>query len=128
MAELNRDIATHLISQGLASTVGSDMFLDTCPDHPDNLVSVFEYAGEPSTIQDDLSRRIQILVRNKSYSAARGKSWAIYKALNKPEERTLIINGRRAWVKALQQPFKLETDKHNRTVYVFNLEVRTSGD
>lgn len=128
MAELTRDVATYLIAQGQAVAVGTDIFLDSRPDSPDNLVSVFEYAGEPSTIQDDLSRRIQVLVRNKSYATARAKAWAIHAALDKPDTRTLTMNSRRAWVRALQQPFKLETDAANRVVFVFNLGVRTSGD
>jgi hypothetical protein len=128
MAELTRDIATYLIAQGQATAVGTDVFLDTRPDTPDNAVCVFEYAGEPSTIQDDLSRRVQILVRNKSYATGRAKAWDIHAALDKPEARTLTMNGRRAWVRALQPPFKLETDDKGRAVFVFNLEVRTSRD
>lgn len=128
MAELTRDVATYLITQSLVTTISTDIFLDVRPDTPDNLVSVFEYAGEPSTIHDDLSRRIQILVRNKSYAAARAKAWAIHAILDKPEARTLTMNGRRAWVRALQTPFKLETDASNRVIFVFNLEIRTSSD
>jgi len=128
MPELTRDVAAYLITQGQVTTIGTDIFLDVRPDTPDNLICVFEYAGEPSDIQDDLSRRIQILVRNKSYTTARAKAWAIHGALDKPDARTLTMNGRRAWVRALQTPFKLETDASNRVVFVFNLEIRTSRD
>ncbi len=91
-------------------------------------MSVFEYAGEAATVQDDISRRVQISTRNKNYPTARTKAWTIYKLLDKPDNRTITVNGRRCWFRALQTPFKLEIDATGRVVFAFNLEVRTSKD
>ena len=123
-----RDIGTYLVAQGLANGIGTDVFLDTRPDKPDDVISIFEYPGPPSTIQDDLSRRVQIMVRSISYASSRAKAWAIFNLLDRPDSRTITVNGRRGWFKALQQPHKLDIDANNRVIFVFNLEVLTSRD
>ena len=123
-----RDIGTYLVAQGLANGISTDVFLDTRPDNPDDVISIFEYPGPPTTIQDDISRRVQIMVRNKSYASARAKAWAIFNLLDRPDDRIITVNGRRGWFKALQQPNKLDIDANNRVIFVFNLEVLTSRD
>jgi len=130
IAELIRDIANYLINNSLATSIGTDVFLDNKPDQPDNLISIFEYSGSTTNVSI-LDRRIQILVRNKSYSIARSKAWAIFNLLDKSEEkgegiqltqtRVSIING-------LQQPFKLETDANERSVFICNYAVATTRD
>lgn len=126
---MTRDIAQFLIANGQATAIGNDVFLDNRPDQPDNLISIFEYAGPPTTIGvEALDRRVQILVRNKSYATARQKAWVIFNLLDNPERISQYTSNRWAVANALQTPFKLEVDTSNRTVFVFNLSVVTYRD
>jgi hypothetical protein len=128
MANLTEDIATYLITKGKATALGTDVFLDARPSSPDNIIVISEYAGEPSGIMDDLSRRIQVLVRNGSYESCRSNIWEIYNLLNNPDDRAITAGDRKGWFRALQSPFKLRTDENGRTLFVFNLEVVISVD
>jgi hypothetical protein len=122
----------YLIANSQAAAIGTDIFLDTRPDQPDNLISIFEYAGLPTTTGvDALDRRVQVLVRNKSYATARAKAWAIFNLLDRADTRgegVQLTPDRVAIIQALQTPFKLETDASGRTVFVFNLAVATTRD
>lgn len=129
MAELTRDIAAYLESAGLVAGAGVDVFLDSRPDQPNNLVSIWDTGSYPPEYGiSDIKRTVQITVRNTSSALSKSKSWAIFKALDKPENRVVMLNGRKAQIKAMQSPHFLETDASNRTLYVFNLGVTTSRD
>ena len=131
LAELIRDVANYLINNSLATSIGTDIFLDNKPDL-DNIICVFEYAGLPTTTGvSALDRRIQILVRNKSYSVARSKAWAIFNLLDKSEgkgEGIILTQNRVSVINALQQPFKLETDVNERSVFICNYAIATTRD
>ena len=131
LAELIRDVANYLINNSLATSIGTDIFLDNKPDQPDNIVSIFEYAGSSTTGVSALDRRIQISVRNKSYSVARSKAWEIFNLLDKSEnkgEGIQLTQNRVSVINALQQPFKLETDVNERSVFVCNYAIATTRD
>ena len=132
LAELIRDVANYIINNSLATSIGADIFLDNKPDQPDSLISIFEYAGTPTTTGvSALDRRIQILVRNKSYSVARSKAWAIFNLLDKSEgkgEGIILTQNRVSVINALQQPFKLETDVNERSVFICNYAIATTRD
>jgi len=131
LAELIRDVANYLINNSLATSIGTDIFLDNKPDQPDNIVSIFEYAGSSTTGVSALDRRIQISVRNKSYSVARSKAWEIFNLLDKSEnkgEGIQLTQNRVSVINALQQPFKLETDVNERSVFICNYAIATTRD
>jgi len=130
LAELIRDVANYLINNSLATSIGTDIFLDNKPDL-DNIICVFEYAGLPTTTGvSALDRRIQILVRNKSYSVARSKAWAIFNLLDIEDkgEGIQLTQTRVSIINALQNPFKLETDANERSVFICNYAIATTRD
>jgi hypothetical protein len=128
MADLLEDLAQFLIASGIA--LDNEIFTDARPDEPDNVVCLFEYSGPPTTTGvEALDRRVQVFVRNKSYTMAREKAWAIFNLLDQPENREIHVTTERWMIcKALQTPFKLETDSLGRSVFVFNLAVVTYRD
>lgn len=129
MAELTRDIATYLVSESLVNAIGTDIFLDARPDSPDNLVSIFDTGGFPAeTSISDLKRTAQVLVRDTSYAVGREKIWAIYKAIDRPNNRVITANGRKMHIKAVQPPVLMDRDASNRTLFIFNVQIWTSRD
>jgi hypothetical protein len=128
MADLLEDIALFLAASGIAPN--ENIFTDGRPDTIDNIVSLFEYPGPPTTGSIDiLDRRVQVFVRNQSYTAAREQAWAIFNLLDRPKNREIrTAEGRWMICQALQQPYKLETDSHERTVFLFNIAVVTYRD
>lgn len=129
MAELSRDVGSYLISLGLAKGMGVDVFLNTRPDQPDNLISIFDTGGYPAELSiPNLRRTIQVMVRDMSYSAGRERIWALFKALDKPGNRVITMNGRKTHTRAMQPPVPIDRDASNRVLFVFNVEVVTSRD
>jgi len=129
LAELTRDMALYLRDQGHVTAINMDVFLDNRPDKPDNLVSIYDTGGFPAEQAiTDLKRTAQMLIRDKSYDAARIKAWDIYKALDKPGNRVIISNGRKMLVKAVQPPTFLNRDASDRALFVFNIQMWTSRD
>ncbi len=132
MAELTRDIATYLISRHLVTAIGTDVFLDYVPETPDNLLAVQEYAGVPPDIPIPLlDRRVQVLIRNKSYASARTLAFSVFNALDTGFSRpagVVLTASRTAVINALQSPFMLERDEMDRSIFVFNLAVATTRD
>lgn len=126
--DLKRDIGLFLINNQAAAGLKKDVFLDSRPDAPDDVICIFEYQG--ASIDLDCERRIQIIVRNKSYAAAETKAKEISKLLDDPSdpEYNVDFDERCAVFEALHHPYKLETDSKNRTVFVCNFAVNTTSD
>ena len=66
-----KDIAEMLAGAGFG-TVSSSIFYSDLPDTPDNVICLFEYAGETPLPNEPLDRPgLQVRVRNKAHEAAR---------------------------------------------------------
>ncbi len=131
MAELARDIAQYLIDKGEAQGLGQDIFLNDRPESPDQLISISDTGGYPAELTiGDLRRTLQILIRGhfQGYIWAYKKAWNIYRALDRPGNRVLDLNGRQAHIKATQPPTPLGRDDGGRMRFVFNLTVTTRRD
>lgn len=132
MAELTRDIAGYLIANGIVTAIGQDLFLDSRPPEPPAVVCLIEYPGQGTeTGIEATERRIQVVVRDHQYQAARAKSWEIFNLLDKAPERGngLQLTGERwAIIKALQTPALIEVDSKGRQIFVFNIAVVTARD
>lgn len=121
------EIATYLAGKNVG-TVGTDLFMGFMPDTPDNLVALFEYAGEPIELvmgDDDpgLERPgLQVRVRDTSYPAGRAKIGQIVDILHGLSE--VVINGTRyLLIRANGSPESLGLDANNRSEFVANFSI-----
>ena len=116
------DIGDYLESNSIG-IVNTDIFLSQVPDTPDDVVTVFEYAGNnPSKMADNRSPGLQIRTRSNSYETARAKIEDIYALLgeigNEYNDTTAAgveINGT-LYLKfeVVQEPLPLGTDSKGR--------------
>jgi len=123
MPVLLDDIAAILQQRGVTGVYKGFM-----PDQPDNIVALFEYAGEPMelTMGDDdpvLERPgLQVRVRDTSYPAGRAKIGQIVDFLHGLSE--VVVNGTRyLLIRANQSPESLGLDANNRSEFVCNFSV-----
>lgn len=119
---LLNDIAVYLQANDVG-TVGTDIFLGQLPATPDNVIALFEYAGEPPDLHwPGEYPSLQILVRNKSYDAGRQKIEQVKNILHGMAE-TVINSHRFLLIRANQSPFLLERDENSRAIFVCNFRV-----
>lgn len=123
MPVLLDDIAAILQQRGVTGVYKGFM-----PDQPDNIVALFEYAGEPMELTmgdgDPVLERpgLQARVRNTFYPAAKAKIEAVVDILHGLADAT--INGKRyLLIKANQSPESLGLDANNRSEFVCNFSV-----
>lgn len=126
---LIRDIAEYLQANGVGS-IGTNIFLGTRPDSPDNVVCLFPTGGFAQNLAlDDVRMTVQVLVRDKSYPTCYNRIWQVFNLLDKTQNRLITApSGRKMVVRAMQPPFLLERDANNRVVFVFNAAVWTRRD
>lgn len=121
------DIATYLASKGIG-TVGVDLRKGFMPDSPDNLVVLFEYAGEPTEMTmgdgDSTLERpgLQVRVRNKSYPDGRAKIQSVADTLHGLAE-TVLGGKRYLLIRANQSPESIGQDANGRNEWVINFSV-----
>lgn len=117
------DIATYL--QTLANR---DIFKGHYPDKPDNVISLFEYAGEPAEMTmgggDPVLERpgLQVRVRDKDYAAGRSRIQAVVDALH-GLANTKLSDTRYLLIRANQSPESMGLDQNNRSEFVVNFSV-----
>lgn len=123
MVDLIGDVANLIIGEELAQAVDVDIFKDFIPDNPDDIVVVSEYSSLQVVAFANASvRSIQIVCRSKSNSKAREKCWKIFDTFLSRIPIT-TIGGRTCVLAIRNAPFKMEVDKKNRHLYVFNMGV-----
>jgi hypothetical protein len=119
------DIANKLQILGVG-TKGTDLFMGTMPDTPDNLVALYEYPGEGRSLAwNSITREspnLQALVRNKSYDAGRTKIEQIVNALHGLANVTLGTT-KYLLINSIQSPGLLQRDSSNRAIFVVNFSV-----
>lgn len=128
---LLEDIVMYLAAEGLVRGDGVDAFRDFIPESPDNIVILYEYAGDPvSQYTDVVHRSVQVVVRNKSASAAKALANKLLAAFRKSDETLRIDFTASRWGQThiRQTPFKLKQDENGRIYYAFNLGITTNTD
>jgi hypothetical protein len=130
VSDLLKDIQAYLIAGGLGTADGTDLFRDKIPDSPDAIIVLSEYIGSPGSLGIGASdRSVQVIVRHTTYTAAKLKSWNVYKRL--VDEENPIKNftlTRWGIVHSRHTPIKFEEDSQARILFVFNLGITTAGD
>lgn len=127
MSVLN-DIGEYLQDNSIG-TLGADLFLSQMPDTPDDVITIYEYAGNaPSKLGGNRQPGIQIRTRSASYEDARAKIDEVYTLLSKigneyeddaPEGVT--INGTTyLHFQTVQEPFEIGIDDNGRHELVQN--------
>jgi hypothetical protein len=121
------DIATYLAGQGIG-TVGTNLFKGMLPASPDNCVALFEYGGErPDLVGTYVERpKLNVRVRNTSYSAGRSACGSIIEDLHTVGDTTLS-GTRYLYIMALQSPIYLGRDGHERAEWSINFQVVKEG-
>ena len=121
-------MVTYLSNLGLVEGDGVDTFRDFKPEAPDNIVSLHEYSGDPiSPYTDSVHRSIQVVVRNKSATAAKALALRLFDAFRKYDGAQRIDFTTECWgqVHIRQFPYKIMQDDKDRTHYGFNLGITT---
>ena len=123
MDNAGTDIAT-LLQTNLFGTIGTDLFINSAPDPPDNMILVNDTSGLPpiDAMGDGGSSfeipGIQIQVRNDSNSTAITTMWNIFYLLHK--YNGTINSANYLLILASQNPFLLYKDENERFVYACN--------
>ena len=128
---LLEDIVAYLTVKELIEGDGVDTFRDFKPETPDNIVSLHEYKGDNvSPYTDVVHRSVQIVVRNKSATAAQALAKELCKAFISSEDNQRIDFTPTRWgqVHVRQTPYKFSQDESDRTHYGFNLGITTTID
>lgn len=115
-------VAAYLASNGLG-TAGTSIFVNTKPATPDNIISVFGYAGSPPQRTHDTSGNvrpgIQVWVRDTSAGTGRTRIESVFNLLDGLSNTSLsgvFFLG----VMANQSPIPMGDDENGRKEFVVN--------
>lgn len=112
------DIAQHLEDNGFGTTSAPlpTIFIGYLPDTPDSCIAVYDSAGRPSELHGIDQPNFQIVVRDKSYSAASTIIENIQALLQFTTNTT--INGTFYMnISNLQSPFSTGRDSDLRVIF-----------
>lgn len=121
------DMVNYLVDNGIVIGDGIDAFRDFVPDKPDNIVILYEYAGEPKLpFESMVHRSVQVTVRDTDADVARSKALSIFNLLDAEDKVIKFTDNRWGQVSLRQPPAKLKTDKNERVTYGFNVGISTT--
>jgi len=124
--DLLEAIIDYIIVAGYATVKDTDIFKDTSPVSPDELVAVYEYNGTPVAAFTDMSvRSVQVTVRAKKAAVAKTKIWNIYRSMHK-EELMITLGGKTCLIAMRNTPIKIDVDEKHRTIFAFNCGITTN--
>ena len=128
MHDLLNDIIDMIIAQGLAKAKDVDIFKDFAPAKPDDIISIYEYAGTaPAVFTTTSVRSVQVCVRAKTNANGKKLCWDIYKAMYR-EDSLIDLGGKRCIIAMRNTPLKIDVDDKNRPLYAFNCAITTNFD
>lgn len=120
----------YLITEGIATEDGVDIFQDFQPTDPDDVIVLAEYSGLPmKTGIDCVVRSVQFTCRSSTATQARQRSWDAFNVLNKYNGTRMYLTPER-WViiHPRQTPFRIDTDSQGRPKWCFNMGIVTYLD
>lgn len=125
MADLLQDFESYFKSKN----VNIPIFRDTMPDNPDNAIALYEYQGTRDFLQiDGATRPVQIVVRDKSATAAKVLARQLYSLLKTDDSILYLTSERWTTIYLKEPPFKLKADDKDRIYYCFNVITTTYED
>ena len=115
----------YLIDNGFATAIGTDLFFDSRPNTPIEVITLYEFSGGPSQIgvsaQD---HSIQITIRSISRNTAQTSIQAIYNFLDQIYGRIHILpDTTRVVINLRNMPIKIGEDANNNPIVGFNLGI-----
>lgn len=126
---LLEDIVAYLTELKLIEGDGIDTFRDFKPETPDNIVSLHEYKGDPtSPFTNAVHRSVQVVVRNTKATEAQALAKRLCQAFMTDREDRRIDFTPERWgqVYVRNTPHKFQQDESDRIHYGFNLGITTS--
>jgi hypothetical protein len=127
--DLLLDAINFLVQVGAVAGDGIDSFRDTAPDSPDDIIVIYEYAGEPITLHGDIVHRsLQCVARSRSAGRAKVKATQLCNLLSPPGRFMQLTPTRWCQLYPRQTPFRIKIDANGRHYYGFNLGVTTTRD
>ena len=125
MDEVRKSMISKLAESGICTAFGVDAFIDAMPEEPDHALALIEYGGD-TTPSNAIVRRLQVLVRGKTYGQTRDRSMAAFRVLDRPDQPEHFSSPSLWWIgRAKQTPTYLKTDSQGRFYFVFNLQIVT---
>jgi len=128
VTDLLSDLETFLRA---SSVVGSaTVFRDTIRETEGMAIALYEYMGTTPIPQiDGATRAVQVVVRDKSATAAKEKARELYNVLA-PDDSGIkyLTNERWCLLNIKQPPFKIKVDEEDRSYYGFNIDITTYTD
>lgn len=125
---LLKDLLDYLVANKIATAEGRDIYRDSMPAAPIDVISLQEYASDPPLFfeTDAVNRNIQVSVRRATTEAARAKALDIYKLLKTTDIRVQLSETRWGQVRPKQTPFKMKVDANKWVIYGFNISIATT--
>lgn len=126
MSTLN-ELGDYLQDEGLG-TQGSDLFLFSRPDEPDELTCLYQYAGgAPDYVQDSLNPStenvmVQVVTRAKRPEVAEARCYAVWLALA-PVRNQIIGSTHYLSITPTSGPALMNRDSNERSLFYFNASV-----
>lgn len=125
-------IGEYLIANQKAATVGVDLFYESMPDSPNDLIVLYEYAGLPQAQQETaVHRSVQIAIRHSVALEGKQLAWEIYKLFQQAQSQANRVDFNiNTWgqVNLRNTPIKIKKDDQNRVTWAFNLGITTQPD
>ena len=131
MARLLDNLTTYLIAQGVCTKAGKDIFIGMLPEKQDNALKLEQTGGlEPDRYLPIEQPTVQVMVRNTSYPDGLDKAKAVYDALHRKGDDTVLASGGVDMMTcfAIQEPFHLGLDENNRHLFVVNFVFKLRGN
>lgn len=122
---LLEDLAQYIINAGHATALGTDIFYDSCPDTPNNLIALYEYDSAPM-LDSSAVRYVQVTARNELPSEAKSNCASLFQLFMRDNDNiTTLPNNRWAIFTPRQSPLKISEDDLGRVTFGFNVIVVT---
>jgi len=121
------EVGTYIVANS-SYVEGTDLFYGFLPETPDNCLALYELTSSPPdfTLGTDLPvferPRIQMYVRNTSYSTGRSAAETIWQLLTKISNQDLT-GVRYHRIQAISSVQFLSRDKNRRSTFTANLDV-----
>lgn len=123
-----RDVAGKIVSLGLGTAIGTDLFLGQMPDSPDVCVGVHAYGGAaPDDVTGCEYPKFQLQVRSTSPETAYAKAYGLMKGLHSLRSVALGTTLYHC-ITADSDPIPIGADGRGRWTYTVNFSVYKEMD
>ena len=132
--DLLTDLADYLILNNFATEKSEDIFKNSLPPDPADVIALFEYSGRPPPYPIEImDRSIQIDCRSADPDQTASKAWQIYKFLcpvedSKYRRKVTLSEARWAIIRPKDTPHELYVDDNGRSIWICNYAFLTQGD